>query len=205
MVKKEPSFILSIENILGRRSDGRVCFNLQSSFIVCSKAWVEIRCANASDTFQCLVGTDQDTLQQANVATSELGFYGTIVSLPCIDGDFIQGSPTQQISSGKLNGVSIPSSTSLTIPKETLQERFLAVTNAFEGTIFVNPNISANMTLSDYASQLFPTLNAEQSNAAAMIYANISTLATTLDKAAAIMGECTYFRFIWVPFTKLIE
>ena len=75
---------------------------------------------------------------------------------------------------------------------EILQERFLAVTNAFEGTRFINPNISTNMTPSDYASQLFPTFTAEQSNAIAMIYENISTLATNIDKAAAIKGECTH-------------
>ena len=59
-----------------------------------------------SDTFQCLVDVDQETLQQANVASSTLSFFGTFVSVPVIDGEFIQISPTEQITSGKLNGVS---------------------------------------------------------------------------------------------------
>ena len=117
-IKVKSSFIPSTESILGRSPNGRVGLDPQPSLRNYSMPWGEIRCTNASDTFQCLVGTDQATLQKANVATSVLGFYAAIVSSPCIDGDFIQNSPTQQISSGKLNGVSILGSGSFPMPEK---------------------------------------------------------------------------------------
>lgn len=62
-------------------------------------------CENATDTFQCLVDVDVDTLQQANLAITASGFYGTFVTVPVVDGEFIQGSPTRQSYTGRLNGV----------------------------------------------------------------------------------------------------
>jgi carboxylesterase type B len=70
------------------------------------------------------------------------------------------------------------------------QERFLAFTNSFEGTIFVNPNFTAQQTVSDYVAQLFPNFNESQIKQAVAQYDNVSTLTTTNDKAIAIMGEC---------------
>lgn len=64
------------------------------------------------------------------------------------------------------------------------------VTNSFEGTIFVNANFSAQMTVTDYVTQLFPEFNETQINDTASLYNNISTLHTTNDKASGIMGEC---------------
>ncbi|KAI0094265.1 cephalosporin esterase [Irpex rosettiformis] len=103
------------------------------------------------------------------------GFFGTFVTVPVIDGEFIQSSPTQQIASGILNG-----------------DRFLAIINTFEGTVFVNESLSVNMTISDYVSQLFPELDDKQINAIAAQYTNISTLDIPLDKDGAIMGESIF-------------
>ena len=64
-------------------------------------------CSNATDTFECLVNVDEGTLQNANVAINLSGFFGTFVLVPVIDGEFIIGSPSKQIESGRLNGVSI--------------------------------------------------------------------------------------------------
>lgn len=63
------------------------------------------RCANATDTFECLVNVDEGTLQNANIAINLSGFFGTFVVVPVIDGEFITDSPSRQIESGRLNGV----------------------------------------------------------------------------------------------------
>lgn len=73
-----------------------------------------------------------------------------------------------------------------------IQERLLAVTNTFEGTIFVNSNFSAQLTVQDYVAQMFPQFNQEQITAAAAQYTNDRALATNNDKDIGIMGECTY-------------
>lgn len=67
----------------------------------------EVSCSNATDTFECLVDVDESTLQNANVAINLSGFFGTFVVVPVIDGEFITGSPSKQIASGRLNGVSV--------------------------------------------------------------------------------------------------
>ena len=62
---------------------------------------------NATDTFECLVDVDAVDLQAANVAIGLSGFFGTFTAVPVIDGKFITGSPSRQIESGRLNGVSV--------------------------------------------------------------------------------------------------
>ncbi len=72
-----------------------------------------------------------------------------------------------------------------------LQERYLGVTNAFEGTVFVSPEYAANKTLSDYVAEIFPTFNETQIDETTSLYNNISTLSTAGDRMGAVLGECT--------------
>ena len=65
----------------------------------------------------------------------------------------------------------------------------MAMTNPFEGPPFVNPNFSAQMTVTDYVTQLFPLFNERQIHGAVQQYTNIG-LNTVNDQAGAIMGEC---------------
>lgn len=65
------------------------------------------RCADAKDTFACLVNVNATDLQTANVAINNEGFYGTFVMVPVIDGDLIVERPLQTISRGRLNGVRV--------------------------------------------------------------------------------------------------
>ncbi len=71
-----------------------------------------------------------------------------------------------------------------------LQERYLGVANAFEGTVFVSPEYAANKTLSDYVAEIFPTFKEVQINATTSLYNNISTLGTAGDRMGAVLGEC---------------
>lgn len=67
------------------------------------------------------------------------------------------------------------------------------MTNTFEGTIFVNPNFTAEMTVEDYVTQLFPLFDQEQINATVAQYTGIG-LNTVNDQAIGIMGECNCHR-----------
>jgi len=69
----------------------------------------------------------------------------------------------------------------------TLQEIILTVTNAFEGTVFVNQTAAALMTPAEYVTQLFPNLNAAQIQATAAQYKGLGSNAFV---NSAIMGEC---------------
>ena len=64
-----------------------------------------IRCANATDTFQCLVGADEAVLETVNENINDSGFFGTFVLVPVVDGEFIVERPMATILRGQLNGV----------------------------------------------------------------------------------------------------
>jgi hypothetical protein len=62
--------------------------------------------------FECLVGKDTTTLQNASQYVSESGTYGTWAFLPVTDGTFIQQLPSQQLQKGQINGARILSGVS---------------------------------------------------------------------------------------------
>lgn len=72
-----------------------------------------------------------------------------------------------------------------------IQEALLAVTNSFEGNVFVNATTftNASFTLPDYVTQLFPRLDASQIQDVVAAYSNVSDLPTILSQAEAVMGE----------------
>ncbi|KAJ7760741.1 Alpha/Beta hydrolase protein [Mycena maculata] len=123
-------------------------------------------CSGISDTLACLRNSSVDALVAANVNISASNFYGTFSMVPVVDGAFITQRPSEAIRSGKLNGKAL-----------------LSVTNAFEGTILVNPNTT---DVSFFLSQLFPRLGPKGIAAAAAQYAGLGTPSF---QAAAIMGE----------------
>ena len=55
--------------------------------------------------FECLVGKDTETLQNANNMVSSTSAYGTWAFLPVTDGKFIQQLPSQQLLKNQVNGV----------------------------------------------------------------------------------------------------
>ena len=74
----------------------------------------------------------------------------------------------------------------------SLKIRFLGVNNAFEGTLFINETVVANMTLSDYVAQLVPQFDKVQIDATVAQYNDIG-LDTVSDQAAAVLGECKFY------------
>ena len=65
------------------------------------------------------------------------------------------------------------------------------MTNAFEGTVFVNETIVDNMTLADYVAQLFPQFNDAQIEATVAQYTDIG-LNSVYEQAISVMGECEF-------------
>ena len=68
----------------------------------------------------------------------------------------------------------------------------MAMTITFEGSIFVNATFSAEMTITDYVTQLVPDFNQQQIDEAVALYTNVPGLDTVNDQAIAIMGECEH-------------
>lgn len=66
------------------------------------------------------------------------------------------------------------------------QEALLAVTNAHEGTIFVNTSVPAAANVSQYALELFPEFGLAQAQQVRALYADVGT---PLDQTAAIYGD----------------
>lgn len=62
--------------------------------------------------FQCLIGKDTLTLQNASNSISISGIYGTWGFLPVTDGSFIQQLPSQQLLKKRVNGLRLLSGVS---------------------------------------------------------------------------------------------
>ncbi|KAI4136186.1 MAG: hypothetical protein LQ341_005802 [Variospora aurantia] len=58
----------------------------------------------SASIFQCLVGKDTETLQNASAYVSGNSRYGTWAFLPVTDGSFIQQLPSQQLLEKRVNG-----------------------------------------------------------------------------------------------------
>lgn len=62
-------------------------------------------CDSADDPLTCLRGQEAYVLNAANIAVSELEFYGTWAFVPVVDFEFIIERPSVTLSKGQLNGV----------------------------------------------------------------------------------------------------
>ncbi|KAJ7462907.1 hypothetical protein FB451DRAFT_1562362 [Mycena latifolia] len=84
------------------------------------------------------------------------GFYGTTSLVPVVDGQFIAQRPTLALAQGK--------------------KALLSVTNAFEGTIFVNQS-TANAT--QYALDLYPNFGHAQADRVGLLYSALGSSGAT--------------------------
>ncbi|KAL5513502.1 hypothetical protein ACEPAH_3901 [Sanghuangporus vaninii] len=131
-------------------------------------------CSNSS-SFECLVSLDASVLQEVNVLVCNSTFHGTMAFTPVIDGELITERPIDTIRKGRLNG-----------------QTLLSVTNSFEGKSFVDRDITAHMTLSQYVKQLFPTLTDTQIATAVKLYVIID-LVDVNEQAAQVYEEAILF------------
>ncbi|KAJ7056825.1 Alpha/Beta hydrolase protein [Mycena amicta] len=132
----------------------------------------QTNCTTATDSMGCLRTRPGMTLETVNNNINLAGFFGTFTFVPVIDGPggFISQSPTAALRERKVNG-----------------QALLAVTNAFEGTIFVNQSV--DVTASRYSQELFPGFGAAQANTVGSLYAN---LGNDLFQVIAVQGESIF-------------
>ncbi|KAJ3905868.1 Alpha/Beta hydrolase protein [Lentinula edodes] len=136
-----------------------------------SKVVSQTGCSSADDSLTCLRAVDAATLETLNNNIIAGGFYGTFLFVPVIDGTFIMQRPTEALAQGKVNGKAL-----------------LSITNANEGTIFVN-QIDPITNVSLYSSMLFPNFESQQADDTAELYAN---LGSPLEQDDLIMGESIF-------------
>ncbi|KAJ7935829.1 alpha beta-hydrolase [Mycena leptocephala] len=135
-----------------------------------SEVLAQTNCATATDSMACLRAVDATILEAANTNISLSAFYGTFVFVPVVDGVFITQRPTVSMLEGKVNG-----------------EALLAVTNAFEGTIFVNQSVS--VSAAQYSLDLFPRFSTLQAATVSFLYGN---LGPELFQVNAVQGESIF-------------
>ncbi|KAF4596828.1 hypothetical protein EYR40_007483 [Pleurotus pulmonarius] len=129
-------------------------------------------CGSAADALSCLRAANVSILQATNVKVNQAGFFGTLVTVPVVDGDFITQRPSVALRQRRVNGRAL-----------------LAVTNAHEGNNFVDQSTAAKVAAEDYVLQLFPDLGAANAATVARLYAGIGA---PIDQVNAIMGESIF-------------
>ncbi|KAK0239585.1 Alpha/Beta hydrolase protein [Armillaria nabsnona] len=129
-------------------------------------------CTSAANSLACLRNADVNLLEQININLCGSGFFGTFVFVPVVDGDFIKQRPALALLEGKVNG-----------------EALMSITNANEGSLFVNQSTASTVQIPEYLTQLFPSLSAQNRNVAVEKY---SGLGAPIDQVDAIMGESIF-------------
>ncbi|KAJ7737696.1 Alpha/Beta hydrolase protein [Mycena metata] len=146
-------------------------FNDRVPELLFSEVVAQTNCSTATNAMTCLRAASATTLETANVNINNGGFFGTFLFVPVVDGKFITQRPTLSFMQRKVNG-----------------QALLAVTNTFEGTVFVNQSVTA-VTAAQYSSALFPDFTAAQANTVETLY---SGLGTDIFQISAIQGESIF-------------
>ncbi|KFY13465.1 hypothetical protein V491_06389 [Pseudogymnoascus sp. VKM F-3775] len=110
-----------------------------------------------ASVFDCLVGADSETLQLASAHVSAAGRYLTWGFLPVTDGTFVQQTPSQQLLKKQVNGVNL-----------------LVGSNANEGFLFVEQNMSTEANFEAFVQSIFPTMSESDIEEVLLHYPSIS-------------------------------
>ncbi|KAJ7649060.1 alpha beta-hydrolase [Mycena polygramma] len=132
----------------------------------------QTNCSQATDTLICLRAADVNALENANLNISAAAFFGTYVFVPVVDGEFITQRPTISLAEKKVNG-----------------EALLSVTNALEGTVFVDQTTAATANATQYSLNLFPDFSVAQADKLGTLYAG---LGTPIFQENDVMGESIF-------------
>ncbi|KXN89295.1 Carboxylesterase 4A [Leucoagaricus sp. SymC.cos] len=123
-------------------------------------------CSSSNDALECL--------RRADITITQSAFFGTCILVPVVDGTLITKRPTKLLKEGKING-----------------EAFLAVTNSFEGTAFVNNTTVSRMTTAQYLTNMFPEMTKQQIADGVNVYESAG-LGGVIEQARAIMSEAIF-------------
>ncbi|KAJ7660533.1 Alpha/Beta hydrolase protein [Mycena rosella] len=131
-----------------------------------SEVVADMNCTTATNSLACLRAGDVNDLQSVNLKMNAAAFVSMPAFSPVVDGQFITQRPSQSMAQGKVNGRAL-----------------LAITNAFEGAVLVDPT-SVNVT--NYALEVFPNFGPAQAKQVGSLYAG---LGTQLFQSSAVIAE----------------
>ncbi|KAI9759113.1 MAG: hypothetical protein M4579_002560 [Chaenotheca gracillima] len=134
----------------------------------------EVGCLDSVNTtsFECLVGKDTATLQNASQVVSTRGKFGTWGFLPVTDGTFVQQLPSQQLLKKQLNG-----------------KRLLVGNNANEGPSFTPQNIVTEDDFINFLRTTFPLFNDEDIQKLLMYYPSSNASVDSAMMGFATLGD----------------
>ncbi|THH10732.1 hypothetical protein EW146_g8276 [Bondarzewia mesenterica] len=133
----------------------------------------QVNCTGSRDTLACLRAANASDSVQADAAIGSANFLGTYTFVSVVDEDERSKSP-------------------MTCGLK-MEETLLVITNSHEGDLFVNATAvsSANLTLAEYVTQLFPRLKDMKVQHAVELYLGIG-LQTGVEQAEAVMGDSIF-------------
>ncbi|KAM0803482.1 carboxylesterase type B [Usnea florida] len=122
----------------------------------------------SASIFQCLIGKDTETLQNASATISGSSRYGTWAFLPVTDGVFVQQLPSQQLLKKQLNG-----------------QRLLVGNNANEGPTYTPQNIVTEDDFVNFIRNTFPLFTKDDISRVLLYYpSNNASVDTSTPKFA---------------------
>lgn len=128
---------------------------------------------NSSGTvFECLVGKDTNTLQNASLQISISGTFGTWAFLPVTDGAFIQQRPSEQLLKKQVNGI-----------------RMLSGNNAEEGSSFVDQKIQTEEDFLSFLRKMFPLFTNDDISKVLRYYPSTNDSVDLTDPRFATLGD----------------
>ncbi|KAL9016683.1 MAG: hypothetical protein Q9185_005962 [Variospora sp. 1 TL-2023] len=126
----------------------------------------------SASIFQCLVGKDTETLQNASAYVSGNSRYGTWAFLPVTDGSFIQQLPSQQLLEKRVNG-----------------RRILAGNTANEGPLFTPQNIVSQDDFVNFLRTSFPLFTEDDISRVLLYYPSTNASVSSDDPSFATSGS----------------
>lgn len=109
----------------------------------------------SASIFQCLVGKDTETLQNASSTISGSSRYGILAFSPVTDGIFVQQLPSQQLLKKQINGKRILVGVSSRC-ENNISLADILQNNADEGVIFTPQNIITEDDFVNFLHNTFP-------------------------------------------------
>ncbi|KAL8898315.1 MAG: hypothetical protein Q9207_006774 [Kuettlingeria erythrocarpa] len=153
----------------------------------------------SNSIFNCLIGKDTDTLQNASAYISGSSRYGTWAFLPVTDGSFIQQLPSQQLLEKRVNGRRILSGVRHVIQTITRTHRCVQ-NNANEGPLFTPQNIVTEDDFVNFLRSSFPLFTEDEISRVLLYYpstnASVSSelpdFATSGTSGATALNQSTF-------------
>ncbi|KAL6720083.1 hypothetical protein ACLMJK_002004 [Lecanora helva] len=128
----------------------------------------------SASIFQCLVGKDTETLQNASATISGSSRFGTWGFLPVTDGVYIQQLPSQQLLQKQVNGV-----------------RMLVGNNANEGPAFTPQDIVTEDDFVNFLRNTFPLFTEDDISRVLLYYPSTNASVSMTTPEFATSGNST--------------